>query len=280
MSVPSSPAIDAFVQAWRNAFVKVLTQLGAPNLVASAVDGAALKCVGEENPGVVSMKFQGGGCLKGFLQWSCEQPVVLQCAQLLMSEPLNAAVEFTPTHTDGFLEFLRQVAGEAAVTWKTEKGEPTEIVHQADSAPVPNAEHTVGIAFTSEQIKNLTFRLDMDAELCAAVSATPAEIVEEEAADEEISAPQKVPSNLELILDVQLEATIRFGEREMLLHDVFGLMPGAIVELNQLVTEPAELLVAGRLVAKGEVVVVDGNFGLRVTEVISRSQRAAVLSLE
>jgi len=79
---------------------------------------------------------------------------------------------------------------------------------------------------------------------------------------------------------VQLEATIRFGEREMLLQDVFGLTPGAVVELNQLVNEPAELLVAGRLVAKGEVVVVDGNFGLRVTEVVSRSQRAEMLSLE
>jgi flagellar motor switch protein FliN/FliY len=56
-------------------------------------------------------------------------------------------------------------------------------------------------------------------------------------------------------------------------------MPGSVVELNQLVTEPAELLVAGRLVAKGEVVVVDGNFGLRVTEVVSRSQRAAMLEI-
>jgi len=63
----------------------------------------------------------------------------------------------------------------------------------------------------------------------------------------------------------------------MLLRDVFALMPGAVVELNQLVNEPAALLVAGRVIARGEVVVVDGNFGLRVTEVASRGQRAELL---
>ncbi len=85
--------------------------------------------------------------------------------------------------------------------------------------------------------------------------------------------------NLALLLDVELEATIRFGQRDMLLREVFGLMPGAVVELNQQVNEPAELLVAGRLIAHGEVVVVDGNFGLRVTEVATAGQRAALLEL-
>jgi flagellar motor switch protein FliN/FliY len=88
-----------------------------------------------------------------------------------------------------------------------------------------------------------------------------------------------VPLNLELLLDVELQATIRFGEKEMLLRDVLGLMPGAVIELNQMVNEPASLLVAGRLIARGEVVVVDGNFGLRVTEVTSRGQRAELLHL-
>ena len=85
--------------------------------------------------------------------------------------------------------------------------------------------------------------------------------------------------NLALLLDVELQATIRFGQRDMLLREVFGLMPGAVVELNQLVNEPAELLVAGRLIARGEVVVVDGNFGLRVSEVAAAGQRAALLDL-
>ncbi|HKT48407.1 MAG TPA: flagellar motor switch protein FliN [Candidatus Acidoferrales bacterium] len=88
-----------------------------------------------------------------------------------------------------------------------------------------------------------------------------------------------LPQNVDLLLDVELEATIRFGAREMLLRDIFGLMPGAVVELDQIVNEPVDLLVAGRLIARGEVVVVDGNFGLRVSEVASASQRAELLQL-
>jgi flagellar motor switch protein FliN/FliY len=86
-----------------------------------------------------------------------------------------------------------------------------------------------------------------------------------------------VPANLALLLDAELEATIRFGDREMPLKEIFGLMPGDVVELDQMVDEPAQFIVAGRTIAKGEVVVVGGNFGLRITEVASASQRAEVI---
>jgi flagellar motor switch protein FliN len=83
--------------------------------------------------------------------------------------------------------------------------------------------------------------------------------------------------NLGLLLDLKLEATIRFGQRELLLRDVLSLAPGAVVELDRQVNEPAELLVAGKLVARGEVVVVDGNFGLKISELLSRSDRAGLV---
>jgi flagellar motor switch protein FliN len=86
-----------------------------------------------------------------------------------------------------------------------------------------------------------------------------------------------IPANLALLLDAELEATIRFGDREMLLREIFDLMPGDVVELDQMIDEPAHLIVAGRTIAKGDVVVVDGNFGLRITEVASTSQRAEVI---
>jgi flagellar motor switch protein FliN len=80
-------------------------------------------------------------------------------------------------------------------------------------------------------------------------------------------------SNLDLLLDVVLEATLRFGQREMLLRDILELHPGSVVELNRRIQEPAELLVAGRVIAHGEVVIVDGSYGLRITEVAQPQQR-------
>jgi flagellar motor switch protein FliN len=76
-------------------------------------------------------------------------------------------------------------------------------------------------------------------------------------------------NKLALLMDVDLAMTLRFGGRRMLLREILDLCPGAVVELDRQVKDPVELLLDGRLVARGEVVVLDGNYGLRVTEVIT-----------
>jgi len=78
-------------------------------------------------------------------------------------------------------------------------------------------------------------------------------------------------------LDVELEATIRFGGRHLPLREILSMSVGSVVELDKRIDEPAELLVAGRLIAMGEVVVVDGSFGLRVTQVVNASENAELL---
>lgn len=279
---PALAGIAEFVKGWKNAFARVLEPLGLAGAKVEEVDGSALQPQGEEQVGILTVKFSGGGCLNGELLWTCEKTVALQCAQLLMSEDINPEAEFTATHTDGYLEFIRQVAAEAAVGWKQVRGEPAEIVYQAETGSKFETHSTSTFRLSGEKCNSLTFRVDMDARLAESVLAGAEEVTTApEAGSNDVAVPalSGLPSNLDLILDVQLDATIRFGEREMLLQDVFGLMPGSVVELNQLVSEPAELLVAGRLVAKGEVVVVEGNFGLRVTEVVSSNQRAAVLDV-
>jgi flagellar motor switch protein FliN/FliY len=85
-------------------------------------------------------------------------------------------------------------------------------------------------------------------------------------------------SHLDLLLDVQLEATIRFGECQLLLRDVLSARSGSVLELNRDLNQPADLLVAGRLIARGEVVVVNGNFGLRITELVTPAQRSGLLA--
>lgn len=73
--------------------------------------------------------------------------------------------------------------------------------------------------------------------------------------------------NLELVLDVELDVTLRFGQRMMTLREVLDLTSGSVIELDRQVDEPVELLLEGKVIARGEAVVVDGNYGLRVTEV-------------
>jgi flagellar motor switch protein FliN/FliY len=80
-------------------------------------------------------------------------------------------------------------------------------------------------------------------------------------------------SKLDLLYDIDLDATIRFGSREMALHEVLELGPGTVLELDRHVNEPVDLVVGDRIVARGEVVVVSGNFALRVTEVATPQLR-------
>jgi flagellar motor switch protein FliN/FliY len=71
----------------------------------------------------------------------------------------------------------------------------------------------------------------------------------------------------DLLLDIELEASLRFGSREMPLNEVLELGPGDVVELDRNVADPVDLLVGDKIVAHGEVVLVNGNFGLRIVRV-------------
>jgi flagellar motor switch protein FliN len=73
--------------------------------------------------------------------------------------------------------------------------------------------------------------------------------------------------NLQLVMDVELNVTLRFGQRRLALREVLELTSGSVVELDRQVEEPVELLLEGKVIARGEAVVIDGNYGLRVTEV-------------
>ncbi len=75
------------------------------------------------------------------------------------------------------------------------------------------------------------------------------------------------PSARDLLLEIELDATLQFGSRELALKDVLGLSLGDVLELDRHVNEPVDLVVGDRIVARGEVVIVEGNFALLVTEV-------------
>ena len=76
-------------------------------------------------------------------------------------------------------------------------------------------------------------------------------------------------NNLSRLLDIDLEAYIRFGAREMSLAELLDVGPGAVIPLDRQVTDPVDLIVGEKVVARGEVMLVQGKFGLRVTEVVT-----------
>jgi flagellar motor switch protein FliN/FliY len=82
---------------------------------------------------------------------------------------------------------------------------------------------------------------------------------------------------MDLLLDVELPVSVSFGRAQLLLKDVIKLTTGSIIELNRSISEPVDVIVNNCVIARGEVVVVEGNFGVRVHEVISRQERLRTL---
>jgi flagellar motor switch protein FliN len=85
------------------------------------------------------------------------------------------------------------------------------------------------------------------------------------------------PHGIELLLDVALEVSVALGTSQMSIGEILALRTGSVVELDKLAGEPVDVSVNGTLVARGEVVVVDEKFGVRITEVVSKARRIASL---
>ncbi|MCX7654892.1 MAG: flagellar motor switch protein FliN, partial [Fervidobacterium sp.] len=109
--------------------------------------------------------------------------------------------------------------------------------------------------------------------------APPVEAKPVQFAPLQAQAPTAVPpKNIDLILDIPLKVTVELGKTEMYIRDILNLGPGSIIELDKLAGEPVEVLVNGKPVARGEVVVIDENFGVRITDIISPRERLEKLT--
>jgi flagellar motor switch protein FliN/FliY len=83
--------------------------------------------------------------------------------------------------------------------------------------------------------------------------------------------------NLEMLLDIKLQLRVRIGTKVMLLKDVVSMDIGSIIELNQLANEPLEILIEDKKIGEGEVVIVDGNFGIQITSIGTKEERLNTL---
>ena len=109
---------------------------------------------------------------------------------------------------------------------------------------------------------------EVRAVIALALSPWPADPAAGGVATRGASGPA-VRGGLDMLHDVEMEVSAELGRTRMSVRELLGLSPGAIVELDRAAGSPADLLVNGRLIARGEVVVVDENFGIRITEIVT-----------
>ena len=104
------------------------------------------------------------------------------------------------------------------------------------------------------------------------------ENIDGEETDEPTDKGEDGPANIDLILDIPLSVTVELGRSKMLINDLLQLGQGSVIELTKLVGDPLEVLVNDKLVARGEVVVVNEKFGVRLTDIVTPMERVKSLA--
>jgi flagellar motor switch protein FliN/FliY len=202
-------------------------------------------------------------------------------ARLVLGEEPSEAELFTADHQDALRETVNQMFSSASSALRVFFGKPVGIapaelrqVEHSDSWHPHVASIAVGV-------------LTVDGVPRARLALTVPQSVRDEAATaQEVAAPAKgagapggpMQPGLDLILDISMPVTVELGRTRMLIRDILALGPGSIIELDKLAGEPVDLLVNDRAIAKGEVVVIDENFGVRLTHIAQATDRIRSLS--
>lgn len=169
----------------------------------------------------------------------------------------------------GWMELLREVADAATGEFYAKAGVKCKV----DSFEEIPAESKVSNAFQLKSGDRTWTILVRDEVRAPKAAAAPQPTARHAAAAPPPPPAPALSPGLELMLDIELEASLRFGCREMPLGEILDLGPGDVIQLDRHVADPVDLIVGDKIVARGEVVLVNGNFGLRVVEVAAPKKR-------
>ncbi|MBZ5628033.1 MAG: flagellar motor switch protein FliN [Acidobacteriia bacterium] len=264
-------ALTKYLEEWRSGISTVLTQLAGEAVACECGPSSAAPATG----GVVAC-FESAGPIHGSLALAFEEAAAAHLARMFMGEPPAEATALTPEDRDAVSELARQFAGTVALAIKAAVGKCELSFTSVDPPSWPAA--ATHALLLRRGTQSLTMGLLMGHELTDSLSVPEPAPTPAPSTSPTSTEPLPPNRNFDLLLDVELRVRLRFGKRTMQLKEIVALNAGSVVELEQHVEEPAELLVDDKVLARGEVVVVDGNYGLRVTEIVAPSQRLASLS--
>lgn len=258
------------VTAWQEAFRRVLKTMaeaasvpGQPQIRLNASAGAPETWDRWVSP--LWQQFTLDAVAKGALQAGAGKGVVEAVAGLVSGGAKLGDNEARDT----YLEMLNQATSATADAIAGRMGKRVSFAAgQTCGSPVP-ADYAVHIELELEGSTHV-LALVPNVELMEAIDPGRTDAAEPASS---VPAAPVLPRNLDLLMEVELPVSVNFGRTQLPLRDVLKLSSGSIVELNRLANEPVDILIDDCVIARGEVVVVEGNYGIRVTEVVSRQER-------
>jgi len=198
------------------------------------------------------------------------------------------ALELLPSHEEAIGETVNQILGAASSALSPMLGrsisfDPVTLLVVDDIAALPPELSVelerlwlVQAEATGPDGLRVALKLTVGADLAGEIVTLAAGSLASQAADlaAETEGP---PSSLGLILDVTLPVSVELGRARMQIQDILKLVPGSIVELDKSAGDPVDILINDRRIARGEVVVIDENFGVRLTSIVTATERIKTL---
>lgn len=256
----------------------------------------------EKYPIVVSIQYEG--LIEGNLWFAFSRGMVNRVAKAFLDATIEDLGSITSDCRDAVAEAANQVAGDLNIRLRKlygdgisvqapKGGSLPDILKSDDGAFLAGPARMVLATVNTERGETLALLPDSKfsrrfqpepapapaaAPPQAQAAAAPAGAAPAAAAPRPAAPEATAPQNIELILDISLDVVLRVGSRKMCLKDIMGLSSGTVIELDKSISDPVEVRVNDKVVAYGEVVVAEGNYAIRITEIANRMERIRSLA--
>jgi len=244
-------------------------------------------------PPIVLVKLKVTGATEANVMLALPPSLATSLSDMMMGEEASDREDVNEDDIDATKEIVSNIFGAIGNTLSAQSELPVlsfsvegvENISDESEVSLEDFNKMFVYNFTLDSFKSLMmFIIDEKTYQVFAGESTP-EVFEEsfsssETMDsnaEEVHLTEDEINNIALIMDVKLPVRVRIGKKRMLLKDVLNMDIGSVIELNQLANDPLEILVDNHVVAEGEVVIVDGNFGVQITTIGSKKDRLTKL---
>ncbi len=270
------PELRNWCEAWQTCLQNVLSQVSGTAPGKSAVFEIASQPLPVADFDVW-YTVVAGGAVHGEMTLRLPAASGTRLAQKFLGESESAASEGTTArkitleNEQALEELLRQIVGLAATALAATAGGEVQLHLAASAAPSWSSDAVVCLQTRNEAGASISVEIQISPALAAELQPRAQPMAAAQISTKPLLASSTLPppsSSYGRLMDVGLDVKLRFGTRRMLLRDVLALSAGVVVELDNTLHSPVDLLLDGRLIAQGEVVIVDGKYGLRITDVV------------
>jgi flagellar motor switch protein FliN/FliY len=239
-------------------------------------------------PPIVIVKISVSGAVDGNALVALPPNLAASLSDLMMGEEVSDREDVSEDDLDAAKEIVSNIFGAMGNTLSAQKEIPVlsfsidgiEFINEDTEISLEDFSKMYVYKFTlgslnslymfiiDEKISNILF-----GESSSNDAASNSSIESSSDCEQSVELSSEEMNNISLIMDVKLPVRVRIGRKRMLLKDVLNMDIGSVIELNQLANDPLEILVDNHVIALGEVVIVDGNFGVQITSIGTKRDR-------